>query len=138
MWALNPIHCFDCNLELDPAALPLPESVVEPVAHWCAIYGAIATLELDSGPYEAWARRELLDAKSPVNVEGRELRAELNAIRRCYYWLFQPKDEDEYVTPNDCPVCHQSMTTYDGGIFRQLACEQCSVVIPGRRDRPPS
>lgn len=134
MWALteNPIHCLDCNLEVDPTKLPLPDSLVESVAHWCTVVGAIQSLELDSGPYEAWARRELLDAASPVNLEGLELRVKLDEIRRCYYWFFQPEGDDEYVTPDDCPVCRQSMTAYDGGIFRQLTCEHCSVVIPGR------
>jgi hypothetical protein len=48
----NPVHCLDCNGEVDPASLPLPPAMVDTVAHWSWIAGAIHALELDSGPYD--------------------------------------------------------------------------------------
>ena len=133
MWALspNPIHCLDCNLEVEPAALPVPHELVDLVADWCSVDGAIERLELHSGPYEAWARAELLDPRSPVNQEGFRVREALDPVRTCYLWLFQPESDDGYVPPADCPVCHQPLAQYDKGIFPQLLCERCSIAVSG-------
>lgn len=132
MWALseNPIHCLDCNLEVAPEALPLPPELVDPVADWCGLAGAIGLLELDSGAYEAWARTHLLDPESPVNRQGRDLQRRLDGLRRCYYWLFQPEADDDRAPPTTCPICGRSLATYQSGIFSQLLCESCSVVLP--------
>jgi hypothetical protein len=84
----NPIHCLDCNLEVDPKTLPLPVEMAPEVAHWRWIASAFEALELDSGAYEHLAQRELVDLGSAVNVEGLELRERLDGIRRCYIVLF--------------------------------------------------
>lgn len=133
MWALepNPIHCLDCNLEVEPASLPLPEALVDAVADWAFVAGAVNALELDSGAYEAWARRELLDAGSSVNKQGLTLRHTLDRIRRCYLWLFQPQSDEGYDPPEACPACSGALSSYDSGIFPQLLCERCGVVLAG-------
>src|SRR5438552_1446404 len=56
----NPLHCLRCNLEVPPERLDLTPLEVQAVAHWNSMDGAIGWLELDSGPYEAWARAQLL------------------------------------------------------------------------------
>lgn len=77
----NPLHCLRCNGEVEPSRLPLPEELADGVAHWASVYGAIHTLEIDSGPYEAWARGELIDLQSPVNVEALALCRQLGKLR---------------------------------------------------------
>ena len=66
----NPLRCLRCNGEVPPERLQLQPLEVDAVAHWNSVYGAIDSLELDSGPYATWARSQLLDPKSPPNVEG--------------------------------------------------------------------
>jgi hypothetical protein len=125
----NPIHCLDCNLEVDPGALPLPQEMVDAVAHWAATAGAIEWLELDSGPYELWAQGELLDPQSPVNREGLELRRRLDNVRHCYYVFFQRMGDNGFVVPDSCPTYLGSLDTYLGGIFPQRICEACGIVL---------
>jgi hypothetical protein len=60
----NPIHCLKCNLELRPERLGLSSELVDAIAEWYRTYGAIDALELASGPYESWARSQLLDPES--------------------------------------------------------------------------
>jgi hypothetical protein len=133
MWALgyNPILCLDCNLEVDPEQLPLPLGMVDTVAHWNAIAGAIHRLELDSGPYEEWAQRQLGDLSSPVNVDGLRLRDQLGeALRYCYYVLYQPLTDDGiYSVPDACPVCGGDFVEYPNGRLTRLLCERCCLAI---------
>src|SRR5579872_2158450 len=42
----NPIHCLDCNLEVDLARLPLTREVARRIAAWRNIYDAIDRLWL--------------------------------------------------------------------------------------------
>ncbi len=127
----NPMRCLDCNLEVDPASLPLPTDLVDDVAHWARIAGAIHRLELGSGPYEAWAQSELLDYASAVNQEGLALQHVLDQIRRCYYVLFQRLDMDSgtFVAPSACPICGGSFMQYSSGRMDRLICETCSLVL---------
>jgi len=127
----NPIHCLDCGREVDPGAIALPEELVEAVAHWNWIAGAIERLELDSGPYEKWAEAQLLDPASPVNREGLELRGLLEATRRCYFVFFQQMTEDlsAYVVPDSCPGCGSPLGKPPQGTPGRRVCEPCSVVL---------
>ena len=132
MWALspNPIHCLRCNLEVDPSTLALPVAMVDRIAHWTALAGAIKTLELDSGPYEQWAQTELLNLDSPVNMEGLSLRHDLDAVRRCYYVLFQQIGADgAFVVPATCPSCDRSFQAYTSDRFTRSLCESCSLAL---------
>lgn len=94
---------------------------------------ALEILDLDSGPYEAWARDELLDLASAMNQRGFAVREQLDPVRRCYLGIFQPEGEDDYVTPRLCPVCSRPLISYERGIFPQLVCDHCSVVLPASR-----
>jgi hypothetical protein len=132
MWAIgpNPMHCLHCNGEIEPAALPLPVDLVDPVAHWAMLDGAIEHLELDSGPYEQWAQRELLDLKSPVNIEGLALRRKLDGIRRCYFVLFQLMDgSGTFVVPPACPQCGGAFQGFKNDRFTRLLCEACGLAL---------
>jgi hypothetical protein len=140
MWALgpNPIHCLRCNGEVEPSGIPLPGSLVDAIAHWVSIVGSILTVELDSGPYERWAQRELLDLRSPVNVKGLSLRQQLDSIRRCYFVLFQPLGRDgRFVVPATCPICGATFQEYARGRLTRLLCETCRwlIVLRMRADR---
>jgi hypothetical protein len=128
----NPLHCLRCNGEVPPERLMLEPSEVDAVAHWRSVYGAIDWLELDSGPYESWARSQLLDPASPPNVEGLGVARSLNRVRRCYFWFFQPVDLEGDLEPRStCPVCERPLTAYDDGLFPQRLCEKDGVVLGG-------
>jgi hypothetical protein len=98
----NPIHCLDCNLEVSPKRLGLTTDLIDAVAFWRSTYGAIDLLELNSGEYEAWAQAQLLDPSSAANVEGRAVSRDLNDVRRCYYWLWQPESHEGWTPRLTC------------------------------------
>jgi hypothetical protein len=45
----NPIRCLNCNLEVDPASVPIPAEMVDDFAHWQAFAGALEVLDLTRG-----------------------------------------------------------------------------------------
>jgi predicted nucleic acid-binding Zn ribbon protein len=124
----NPIHCVVCNLEVPPERIGFSPQLAEAVAYWNEIAKAIDRLWLDSGAYEDWARNQLSDLASPVNVEGRRLARELNGSRRCYYWCFV--DTDAAAGLVNCPGCHRLLRTMSSGPFRQAFCDECSLIGP--------
>jgi predicted nucleic acid-binding Zn ribbon protein len=124
----NPVHCIDCNLEILPKSLGLDATFAEAVAKWGSVYDALDRLWLDSGEYESWAKAELENVCSSVNQRGREVAAQLNAIRRCYYWLFQDQSTPDFEPIRVCPACTRELRLYEGGVFRQLICDSCSIV----------
>jgi predicted nucleic acid-binding Zn ribbon protein len=125
----NPLHCMDCNLEVRPESLGLDVALTEAIAQWRSVYGAMERLWLDSREYESWAERELEDIRSPVNQRGLELRRRLDPLRRCYYWLHQDESTENLGLIRECPLCSRALISYDGGIFPQVVCNDCSVVI---------
>ena len=125
----NPIHCIDCNLEVAPESLGLSQSLVEDIAAWSRLYDAIDMLWLASGAYEGWAKEQLSDIKSPVNQQGLALRGRLESIRPCYYWFFQDRDPETFEPRSLCPNCRQPLTPYPDGIFPQLTCQFCSLLM---------
>jgi predicted nucleic acid-binding Zn ribbon protein len=127
----NPIHCVVCNLEVAPERLILNKDIVQSIAYWRNLYDAIHWLELDSGAYEAWAKRELCDINSPINARGLKTQRELNKIHKCYYWYFQDESDDEYVPFAICPVCNEPLQEYPEGIFKQRFCEKCGIIGAG-------
>lgn len=60
----NPLRCLKCNLEVPPERLGFGRELADRIATWLRSYGAIDTLELESGSYESWARAELLGEPS--------------------------------------------------------------------------
>jgi predicted nucleic acid-binding Zn ribbon protein len=129
--SLNPIHCLECNLEVPPQRLGLDPVLADAVATWLRTYGAIDTLELESGPYEAWARAELLDPDSPPNRGGVALARQLNALVRTYFWFWQPQGEEDWQPPTACPVCGGLLVAHDSGLFPQLLCDNDNIVVVG-------
>ena len=127
----NPIHCLECNREVPPERLLISEALVQDVAAWLRTYEAIDALELASGDYETWAQSQLLDPKSPPVVEGREMTRRLNAYRRCYFWFFQPEGDDDFTPRTTCPNCDRPLDHHDTGLFPQLLCEHCGLVLTG-------
>jgi hypothetical protein len=127
----NPIHCMNCNLEVDPASLDVPTDLVEEIAYWRWVYNSIDNLWLASGEYEEWAQIQLSDISNPLNQSGREIQAALNLIRPCYYWYFQDQSADDYEPLEMCPSCGARLKLYTGGIFEQRICDVCNIVVPG-------
>ena len=127
----NPLHCLDCNLEIEPVSLPLPIQLVEPIAAWRSNYDAIYRLWLASGDYEDWAEAQLSDITSPINVDGIRLCAQLDPVRRCYFWYFQAESADCFTPLTHCPNCGNGFSAYHRGIFAQYICEQCRIATVG-------
>lgn len=130
----NPVHCLDCNGEVEPASVPLAAALVNAVADWSRVAMAIHALELDSGPYERWAQSELMNLASPVNQQGLEVRRLLDQIRRCHYVLFQPLDRVGFTVPRACPGCGGPFAAYTAGQFPRLTCESCGLVLVNLRE----
>jgi hypothetical protein len=128
----NPMHCLNCNLEVPPERLGLSAEVAWEVASWLLTYGAIDALELESGPYESWARSVLLDPLSHINVAGFAVARLLNELTRCYFWFWQAEGDDDWEPRSKCPICEQPLSPYNVGIFPQLLCEHDSLVLAGR------
>jgi len=124
----NPLHCMRCHGEVPPEALPLPTDLADPVANWSSVYDALDRLWLDSGADEAWAAGELANLDSPANRAGLALRARIDPVRRCYYWVFDATAGTEVEATRRCPSCAKPMTPYVGGRIPQVVCESCSLV----------
>jgi len=122
----NPIACARCNLEVPPERLGISAGLAESLARWRTFFDCFYLLWLDSGEFEAWARRELSDPQSPVNQRGLALRAEVEQLRRTYYWWFQDVGADDFRALDHCPVCGNSVSTV--GLVG-LVCEACSVLV---------
>jgi predicted nucleic acid-binding Zn ribbon protein len=129
--SFNPVHCLDCNLEVPPDRLKLTQHLVDALAHWNWIDGAIDRLWLDSGPYESWAKVQLSDIHNGINTEGRKVVEQIAEIRKCYYWYFQDQSADDYSPISTCPCCGKKFSEYKAGIFLQLICEECRIVTVG-------
>jgi predicted nucleic acid-binding Zn ribbon protein len=127
----NPIHCLDCNREVALESLPLDVRLIDRIASWRSVAVALDHLWLDSGQYEDWARGELSDIHSAVNRRGREVRRELDQLRRCYYWWFQDESVDDFQPRRDCPDCGRPFQLHEGRLLKQFVCEACSLVTSG-------
>jgi hypothetical protein len=103
----NPIRCMHCHGEVLPETLALPLDLADPVADWCSLYDAIDRLWLASGAYESWAGAELANLDSGVNRAGLALRARIDLVRRCFYWLFDEGVAHDGPTTRarQCPIC---------------------------------
>ncbi len=128
----NPIHCVDCNLEIPLEELPLSTVLIDALADWNSLDSSIHRLWLDSGAYESWAEQELSDINSAVNSLGREVQRSVNELHRCYLWFFQDESAPDYRPLQRCPACEGDLKRYGGGIFEQLICDKCGIIVPGR------
>lgn len=127
----NPIHCMNCNLDVDPTILTLSPELVQEIAFWRSRYDAIYRLWLASGEYEEWAQAELSNIANPLNQDGLEIQRKLDQIRRCYYQYFQDQSTEDYKPLEVCPSCGAQLAPYTEGFFSQLVCDVCSIVVPG-------
>lgn len=125
----NPLHCIDCNLEIRPENLDLPDDLINLIANWQSVYNALDRLWLDSAEYEIWAKEQLAAIKSPINQRGMELCKRINDnVCRCHYWYFQDQSADDFEPVDRCPNCNQILDLYPDGIFSQSICEKCSII----------
>ena len=57
---------------------------------------------------------------------GRELRAELEQVRRTYFWWFQDPGTEDFVPLASCPICHGNLV---GADLAGLVCNNCSLLV---------
>jgi len=115
----NPFACFSCNGEVSPERIPADARLIDSVADWCRVYGALYGLWLDSGVYEEFGRTQLAAPGSPVNRQGLALSRTLRAFGATYYWWF-----NENPLPMPCPLCGSECVT----VGRHSVCERCLIV----------
>jgi hypothetical protein len=120
----NPLHCSNCRREVDPERLALTVQETEAVAQWFQAASALYRLWLDSGAYEEYAKRELVDPRGQVNVEGVRLAQMLSARIPTRLWFFRDTDDDE---PTHCPFCSSALLTdVKWGVGR---CPTCPILL---------
>ena len=129
--ANNPVYCLDCNREVAPERLALSAELADALATWRSVHYAIEMLELESGAYELWAQKQLLDPASATNAEGLALARRVNELNRCYFWFFDAHTEDGWAPRTACPICGGPLEPYPGRVFLQLLCEQDRVAVTG-------
>lgn len=121
----NPVFCCTCNGEVVPERLAYSNQLVEKIASWTDVYGALYKLWLDSGEYEIYAKEKLEDPNSQVNKDGLELIKSLSAIRSCFYlWFDENSVESE--AKEKCPNCGDSLTS---NILNFRLCQQCKILL---------
>jgi hypothetical protein len=117
----NPIYCATCRGEVAPERIGFDDTTTESIAGWNRVYGAVYTLWLDSGGYEAWAQAELQSKESEINRAGLQAREALaRYIPTSYLWFWNE------ARPPACPLCESSHLMSRGQL---LVCENCSVSI---------
>jgi hypothetical protein len=122
----NPLACARCNLEVPPERLPLPHELADSVAAWRSFHDSFYVLWLDSNEFEDWARSQLQAPDSVVNRRALSLRAELEPIRRTYYWWFQDTGADDFSPLSSCPICSHALADV---ALAGLVCQRCSVLV---------
>jgi hypothetical protein len=120
----NPLHCLHCDGEIPLKNLQLSGPVIDALASWNSVFGALYSLWLDSGEYESWAKAQLLNAKGQVNVQGIAVCRSLNCLSVAYYLWFY---EEPANRPASCPICKQEFVATHWR--RRLACHTCAVVV---------
>lgn len=103
----NPLCCVKCNGEIAPERIGFDAKLADEIAAWRSVHRSLYCLWLDSGEYEEWAKRQLLDPAGRVNCLGRELASELNEWLRTYFWWFHDTDDDD---ATHCPICGDELT----------------------------
>ena len=121
-----PLACLRCKGEVPPERIGFSTELAERIAFWRNFHRAFITLWLDSAEYESWARKQLEDPTTPVNVRGLDVVEELNNYRRTYYWWFHDNKAESFEPPSDCPRCKRELQEFSG----LLVCNQCSIVVP--------
>lgn len=121
----NPIHCLECNLEVMPETVPVPPELVEEIASWLSVCDALDRLWLDSAEYEEFAREQLEDINSAVNLRGRCVSSRLAQSRKCFYSWFQDQGSPLWVPPTNCPLCGSAFHVFKSA---WLICESCALV----------
>jgi predicted nucleic acid-binding Zn ribbon protein len=124
----NPIHCVECNLNVQPEVLRLETTLVNTIAAWRHLHSALRTLWFDAGVYQKWAETHLVDINSSVNGLGRQVQRQLNGIRRCYYWYFYKPIEKGSSPLRNCPACGKEMVIRPTRIGQIWVCEACSIL----------
>lgn len=104
----NPLHCGRCRKQVDPERLQLTVEETELVAQWFSAASALYKLWLDSGEYEDFARRCLLDPQGQVNRVGLEVARRLGHTVPTRLWFFHDTDDG---VPAQCPFCGRTLDT---------------------------
>lgn len=121
----NPLTCFACGLEVDPAQVALPPQLVDDIAAWRDVHDSLYLLWLDSQEFEAWAFGQLKDPRNAVHERGLKLIAKLATHRPTYYWWFTDQLFEKEAPLPACPRCQSELEP--AGQHR--LCTLCRVLI---------
>lgn len=122
----NPVHCFECNLEVPPERLGFGEDVAQELSYWNYLDGAMYRLWLDSEEYESWAVERLTDPHGRVNLLAKSAIGALNEYVRAYHSWFMDIDTQL----SHCPRCRQTLEAKPTRVHpTRKVCEPCSVAV---------
>ncbi|MCX4030338.1 DUF2310 family Zn-ribbon-containing protein [Endozoicomonas sp. SM1973] len=94
------------------------------IARCFSVYGSLYRLWIDSGEYEEYAKKKLLDSKGEVNVLGMKLAKELSLQWPTYYWWFHDTDDGK---PTHCPCCGDQLN--EEVFWGTGKCDNCRVIV---------
>jgi predicted nucleic acid-binding Zn ribbon protein len=128
-----PFECLQCHQSIAFARFRLhpvrAEMIRTQVYEWSQLYFAIDYLRRRA--YLSWAEAQLTDATSAVNQLGREISADLQDLRPCYYSIFLLDHIYLLEDRSACPNCQRPMQLFSDRVYRDPAylCSSCSLAI---------
>lgn len=121
----NPLTCFACDLEVDPAALGLAPELVDEVATWRDLHDALYLLWLDAQEFGDWAFSQLKDPRNAVHERGLKLIAQLAPHQPTYYWWFTDQLFSQEPPLPACPRCKSELEPAG----KHRLCTLCRVLV---------
>jgi hypothetical protein len=104
-----------------PEKIGFDDRTTESIADWNTTFGAVYSLWLNSGAYEAWSESELRSIDSAINRDGLAVREALSRyVPTTYLWFWNGS------RPISCPSCGSENLSEQGQL---LVCLRCSVSV---------
>ena len=124
----SPLSCIQCKNSIPLDDLNIPTKLALATSQWQKLYNSLYILLYGNIEYYEWAKSKLLDETGFINMEGLRLSQQYNAIRKCYYWMFQDINDKDYRQVQECPFCGASMEPIENNNFK--VCHDCMVAYP--------
>lgn len=123
------IPCGHCGRAIPLDGLRVPRESLHQLRRWVDQAFAIEMLWFASAEYEGWAKSELDNPKSKVNLLGVETARKLAPAAETWFHFAPHANADQHVDPflDHCPFCHDP--TEPTGLAPKfgLGCKACRV-----------
>jgi len=125
------LNCMQCKNPVSLEDTNVSDKLADAIKKWGQLYSSLFTLWHGSVEYREWAKQKLLDDIGSINLEGLKLAQQYNRVRKTYYWMFQNNSDKNYVQPQHCPYCGESMVPILENDFK--VCHSCMIAYPNRQ-----